>query len=180
MTLEQMEENLKMQFKKVDDIAFLNQKKVMQAFIANRISTQHFAGTSGYGYDDTGRDTLAKLYATVFGTESAIVSPLITCGSHAISTVLYGLLRPKDVLLSITGDLYDTLQETLFGKDNGSLEDFGISYQQVELKDGCIDLPLVLEKVKAVSPKSFFYNVLVVIAVVRHYQLLIWNLFFRN
>lgn len=156
MTLEQLEENLKTQFKKVDDIAYQNQKKVMQAFIANRISTQHFAGTSGYGYDDTGRDTLAKLYATVFGTESAIVSPLITCGSHAISTVLYGLLRPKDVLLSITGDLYDTLQETLFGKDNGSLENFGISYQQVELKEGCIDLPLVLEKVKILSPKVIF------------------------
>ena len=145
MNLEKIENSLKEQFKRVDDVAFYNQKKVLNAFINNRISSQCFAGSTGYGYDDMGRDN----HAEIFGTEKAIVSPLITCGSHAISTVLYGLLRPNDLLLSATGDLYDTLHDTIFGKDNGSLEEFKISYNQIELKDGEIDLDTLVKKVKS-------------------------------
>jgi len=158
MNLEKIENSLKEQFKRVDEVAFYNQKKVLNAFINNRISSQCFAGSTGYGYDDMGRDNLAKLYADIFGTEKAIVSPLITCGSHAISTVLYGLLRPNDLLLSATGDLYDTLHDTIFGKDNGSLEEFKISYNQIELKDGEIDVDALVKKVKSKKPKVVFFQ----------------------
>ncbi len=158
MNLEKIENSLKEQFKRVDEVAFYNQKKVLNAFINNRISSQCFAGSTGYGYDDMGRDNLAKLYAEIFGTEKAIVSPLITCGSHAISTVLYGLLRPNDLLLSATGDLYDTLHDTIFGKDNGSLEEFKISYNQIELKNGEIDVDALVKKVKSKKPKVVFFQ----------------------
>jgi len=158
MNLEKIENSLKEQFKRVDEVAFYNQKKVLNAFINNRISSQCFAGSTGYGYDDMGRDNLAKLYADIFGTEKAIVSPLITCGSHAISTVLYGLLRPNDLILSATGDLYDTLHDTIFGKDNGSLEEFKISYNQIELKDGEIDVDALVKKVKSKKPKVVFFQ----------------------
>jgi cystathionine beta-lyase family protein involved in aluminum resistance len=158
ITIESCEKKLEKQFKIVDDIAYKNQKKVLNAFIDCRISTNSFAGTSGYGYDDVGRDNLAKLYSEVFKAENAIVSPLITCGSHAISTVLYGLLRPHDILLSVTGSLYDTLQDTLFGKDNGSLEEFLIRYKQIELKNGEIDLENLESNLKELSPKVVFFQ----------------------
>ena len=160
MSIKEIEKKLEAQFARVEQIAYLNQKKVLQAFIDNKVSTACFAGTTGYGYDDVGRETLAKLYAQIFGTETAIVSPLITCGSHAISTVLYGLLRPGDVLLSATGKLYDTLQDTLFGKDNGSLEEFGVKYEQVELIGDDIDTKTkggILPKVKRIfEPQGVF------------------------
>ena len=130
----------------------------MNAFTNCKISNSAFAGTTGYGYDDVGREKLAKVYAEVFGTENAIVSPLITCGSHAISTVLFGLLRPGDLLLSATGALYDTLHDTIFGEGNGSLQDFNISYSQVELNHGKIDEQMVLEAVKELKPKVVFFQ----------------------
>lgn len=154
--IERCEEELKEMYKRLDDIALHNQKKVLSAFQECRISGNHFVGTSGYGYDDQGRDTLAKLYAKVFGTEDAIVSPLITCGSHSISMALYGLLRPNDTLLSISGSLYDTLNDTLFGKGNGSLEDFGIEYQEIALKDNDFDRELVLKTIQEIKPKVIF------------------------
>lgn len=158
MKINELEKRLEKQFQRVDEIAYINQKRILQAFIDNKVSTSAFAGTTGYGYDDVGRDTLAKLFAQIFGTETAIVSPLITCGSHAISTVLYGLLRPNDILLSATGKLYDTLQDTIFGKDNGSLEEFGIKYEQVDLKGDDIDLDCLLKKIKAIKPKVVFFQ----------------------
>lgn len=156
MTIEECEKKLEDKFKELEDISFYNQKKVLKAFQENRISAQHFAGTTGYGYDDIGRDTLRKVYANVFGAEDAIVSPLITCGSHAISTVLFGLLRPGDTLLSISGSLYDTLQDTIYGKGNGSLEDLGVKYEQIEMEDGEFDLPKILEGIKKFQPKVIF------------------------
>lgn len=158
ITIEKCEEVLKDQFKYVDQVAFLNQKKVLDAFVSCKISAQSFSGTTGYGYDDVGRDNLAKLYAKVFRAENAIVSPLITCGSHAISTVLYGLLRPNDTLLSVTGSLYDTLQDTLFGKDNGSLEEFLVKYQQIELAGDEIDIANLEKKLKVLKPKVAFFQ----------------------
>ena len=102
LTLKGEEEKLESQFERIDEIAFYNQKKVLQAFKDNRVTTQYFAGTTGYGYDDVGRDNLAKIYAQIFGGEMAIVSPILTCGTHAITTVLFGLLRKDDVMLSIS------------------------------------------------------------------------------
>jgi len=154
--IEKYEVELKDVFKRLDDIAFFNQKKVMKAFQDCKVSTTYFAGTTGYGYDDVGRDNLGKLYAKVFGCEDAIVSPLITCGSHAISTVLYGLLRPNDTLLSISGSLYDTLSDTLFGKDNGSLEDFGVKYEEIALKDNDFDEEKIINRIKEIKPKVIF------------------------
>ena len=131
---------------------------MLDAFVKNKVTSQCFAGTTGYGYDDVGRDTLAKVYADVFGGESAIVSPLITCGSHAITIVLFGLLRPNDILLSATGNLYDTLSDTLLGKNNGSLENFGVKYMQVDMAGNNIDEALLVKKVKKLKPKVVFFQ----------------------
>ena len=156
MTIAQIEEQLKEQFSQIDEVSFFNQKKVIEAFRENRVSTNMFAGTTGYGYDDKGRDTLCKLYADVFGAEAGIVSPLLTCGTHTISTALFGLLRPGDVLLSITGDLYDTLQDTLLGKGNGSLQDFGVKYEKIELSGDDFDFEQIQKRVKKLKPKVVF------------------------
>lgn len=150
------EKELEEVFKRLDEIAYFNQKKVMKAFQDCKVSATYFAGTTGYGYDDVGRDNLAKLYAKVFGCEDALVSPLITCGSHAISLVLYGLLRPNDTLLSISGSLYDTLSDTLFGKGNGSLEDFGIKYEEIALKESSFDEEKILNRILEIKPKVIF------------------------
>lgn len=155
--LRETEDKLSERFKQIDDIAFKNQKKVLKAFIDCKVSSQCFAGTTGYGYDDVGRDTLAKVYAKVFGCEKAIVSPILTCGTHAISTVLYGLLRPRDIILSITGIPYDTLHETLFGKNNFSLEDLGVKYYQIDLnKDSTFKKEEIYKKVKKLKPKVVY------------------------
>ena len=147
------EKKLENRFEMIDEIAFKNQKKVLQAFIDCKVSSQCFAGSTGYGYDDVGRDTLAKVYAKIFGGEKAIVSPILTCGTHAISTVLYGLLRPGDTMLSITGRPYDTLQETLFGKNNGSLEQFGVKYQQIELNpDSSFNVDAITASLRELQP----------------------------
>lgn len=151
--LSETEEKLKEQFKRIDDISYKNQKKVLQAFIDSRVSMQCFSGSTGYGYDDVGRDNLAKVYAKVFGGEKAIVSPILTCGTHAISTVLFGLLKPGENILSITGLPYDTLHETLFGKDNSSLEDFGVKYYQIDLNDdSSFKEQEIYKKVKKLKP----------------------------
>jgi len=139
------ENKAKEQFKKVEDIAYYNQEKVIRAFQKNRIALRHFAQTNGYGYGDDGRDTLNCLFADVFGTETALVSPHILSGTHALSVALFGVLRPNDVLLSITGKPYDTLDEVIKGAD-GSLYDFGIKYDQIDMIGDCIDLEKVKEK----------------------------------
>ncbi|MBR2397842.1 MAG: methionine gamma-lyase family protein, partial [Clostridia bacterium] len=143
--VETAENKAKEQFKKVEDIAYFNQEKVIRAFQKNRIALRHFAQTNGYGYGDDGRDTLNCLFADVFGTETALVSPHILSGTHALSVALFGVLRPNDVLLSITGKPYDTLDEVIKGAD-GSLYDFGIKYDQIDMIGDCIDLEKVKEK----------------------------------
>jgi len=155
----EIEQKNRKMFAYFEDIALFNQEKVLKAFQKNKVAGRHFAGTTGYGYDDVGRDTLAKVFADVFGAEKAIVSPLFTCGSHAISTALFGLLRPGDVLLSVAGKPYDTLDETIFGKEgenNGSLKDFGVQYTQVDLKDGVLDEKTILRAVSEKKPKVVY------------------------
>ncbi len=130
------EKKLLEKFKNVDEIAYFNQVKVLKAFGECRVALRHFNGTTGYGYDDEGRDILGKLYAKVFGAESGIVSPHIVSGTHALTVALFGLLRPDDTLLCISGLPYDTIRGVISGKDNGSLKDFGINFEYCELKDG--------------------------------------------
>lgn len=153
----QTEEKLSSLFKRIDDIAFYNQKKVLKAYNEARVNTQCFAGTTGYGYGDLGRETLAKVYAKAFGGESAIVSPLLTCGTHTISTVLYGLLRRGDVMLSVSGQPYDTILNTIFGKDNNSLEELGVIYKQIELLENSeFDYAKIEKMVKKLKPKMVY------------------------
>lgn len=143
-------------FKTAGEIALYNQEKVLNAFQNNRVNCNHFNPSDGYGYDDIGREVLNKLYAEVFGGEDAIVSPLITGGTHALSSALFGVLRPGDLLLSIAGKPYDTLDAVINGKNNGSLKDFGIEYAQVDLlKNEDFDLARIAEALK-LTPKVIF------------------------
>ena len=144
------EKKCKDTFQKLQRVALFNQEKVLNAFKNNRVGLRNFAGTTGYGYDDIGRDTLNTIFAEVFGGEDAIVSPNITCGSHALKIALFGLLRPGETMLSISGKPYDTLDDTIFGtnKDLGSLRDWQISYKQIDLINGCFDEAKILNEVK--------------------------------
>lgn len=133
------ERSIKDKFEEMEQIAELNQLKIMKAFSDNRVSEGHFAATTGYGYDDFGRDTLDKIYAQVFGAEDALVRHNWVNGSHTLATMLYAVLRPGDTLIAITGKPYDTLEEVIgiAGESgNGSLKDFGVEYGQIDLIDG--------------------------------------------
>ncbi|MFR5062529.1 MAG: aminotransferase class I/II-fold pyridoxal phosphate-dependent enzyme [Christensenellales bacterium] len=144
-------------FSRIDDIALYNQNKVLEAFRKNRVALMHFAPTSGYGYDDIGRDTLCRLFADVFNCESALVSPLIANGTHAISAALFGVLRPGNILYSITGNPYDTLMDVIEGDNIGSLKDFGVEFIKTELtNNGKIDTAKVIETVKEKKPDVIF------------------------
>ncbi|WP_043929850.1 methionine gamma-lyase family protein [Bacillus sp. EB01] len=126
----------------IDATVEINQFRVLQSFQKHKVNDSHFIPSTGYGYDDAGRDVLASIYADVFGAEAGLVRPQIISGTHAISIALFGILRPGDELLYITGKPYDTLEEIvgIRGTGNGSLKEFGISYNSVELtQDGGID-----------------------------------------
>ncbi|MET3682217.1 cystathionine beta-lyase family protein involved in aluminum resistance [Alkalibacillus flavidus] len=148
--INQVENELQDRFKQISHTVTKNQAKVLRAFQSEQIGDIHFNPTTGYGYDDLGREKLELLYASVFQTEDALVRPQIVSGTHAISTALFGLLRPGDELLSITGEPYDTLQSVI-GADqpiDGSLTDFGVHYQEVPLTDnGQIDYEAVRDKI---------------------------------
>lgn len=138
------EESIKEQFKHIENICEINQLRVMKAFADNRVSDSHFVATTGYGYDDLGRDTLDRVYADIIGAEDALVRHNFISGTHTISTALFAVLRPNDILVSITGKPYDTLEEVIGIQGeagNGSLKDFGVKYVQIDLKhDGTPDL----------------------------------------
>ena len=150
------EKSLSKEFRKIDDIALYNQEKVLAAFQKNRVALRHFAPTTGYGYDDIGRDTLAKVFADAFSAESAIVSPLLANGSHAISTVFFGLLRPGDMLYSASGSPYDTLIDVITGENIGSLRDYGIKFAKEDLIDGQFDLRSIENFAAKNKPKVVF------------------------
>lgn len=141
----QAEEEIRPQFERIDRIAMLNTRKVMTAFQDNKVSDSCFAGTTGYGYDDLGREVLDKVYAQVFCTEAALVRIGFVNGTHALSAALFGILKPGDTLLSVTGLPYDTLRNAIGieGDCHGSLKFYGINYTQVDLKDGEADLEAI-------------------------------------
>lgn len=134
-------DELKGRFEQIDEVAEFNQCKVISAMQENRVNATCFAATTGYGYDDVGRDNLEKVYASCFNTEAALVRPQITCGTHALAVALSAILRPGDELLSPVGKPYDTLEEVIgIRESTGSLKEFGITYAQVDLlEDGSFD-----------------------------------------
>lgn len=137
----EIEKSLAPRFARIDQVAELNQLKVLNAMQKNKLSEACFAPSTGYGYNDLGRETLEKIYASVFQTEDALVRPQITCGTHALALALMSQLRPGDELLSPVGKPYDTLEEVIgIRPSNGSLAEYGITYRQVDLcEDGSFD-----------------------------------------
>ena len=131
----QAEVEIKEQFAHIDAVAEHNTQRVLAAFQSNRVAESYFAGTTGYGYDDLGRDKLDQIYAELFGTEDALVRIGFVNGTHAIAAALFGVLRPGDVLVSAVGAPYDTLLGVIgvTDKGSGSLKDFGVGYRQVDL-----------------------------------------------
>ena len=138
--VKEAEKRIKYKFEEIDDICEYNTFKVLSTMQNHRLSLRHFNESTGYAYDDEGREITEKIYAEVFGGEAALVRPQIVSGTHAISLMLYGVLRPGDTLLSITGDPYDTIRSTIGINDNGenlgSLKDYNVDYDKVDLKDG--------------------------------------------
>ncbi len=136
-----VEEELKSRFEAIDEIAEYNQMKVLKAFQDARIGEAHFASTSGYGYNDEGRDKVEEVYANAFHAQSALVRPQLMSGTHALTVALFGNLRPGDELLSPAGKPYDTLQEVIgIRPSTGSLAEYGVTYSQIELNtDGSFD-----------------------------------------
>ena len=139
---EQAEQGLREQFARIDRIAQVNSQRVLAAFQRHRVAESYFAGTTGYGYDDLGRDKLDEIYAELFGTEDALVRLQFVNGTHAIACALFGALKAGDVLVSAVGAPYDTLLGVVgaVDKGHGSLRDYGVEYRQVELVDDAPDL----------------------------------------
>lgn len=148
-----IEDKLSDRFIQIDKNAEYNQLKVLKAMQKNKASEACLLGTTGYGYNDIGRDTLEQIYADVFSTEDALVRPQITCGTHALALALFSNLRPGDELLSISGKPYDTLEEVIgIRESNGSLKEYGITYNQVDLlENGCFDFDGIK---KAINSKT--------------------------
>ncbi|MBO8140968.1 MAG: methionine gamma-lyase family protein [Firmicutes bacterium] len=137
------------QWAAIDEIERHNQTKVLKAFHAARVSEEHFAGSTGYGYHDRGREVLEEVYARVFGAEAALVRPQIASGTHAISACLFAVLRPGDHLLSASGPPYDTLQQVIAGDRSTALTALGVEYSAVPLTpDGHVDVPAVLQALR--------------------------------
>lgn len=151
---QQVERQIEGQLQQIDRITDHNQWKVINAFQRRKVSDFHFAGSTGYAYNDRGREVLDEVYADVFGAEAALVRPHFASGTHTIATALFGVLRPGDELLYITGKPYDTLHKVIGkpGDGTGSLRDFGIGYQETALlEDGGVDWAAVEKSIHAAT-----------------------------
>ncbi len=138
--IEEFESNNQEKFKELDDISFLNSKKVLTSFRENNVNALDFCGTNGYGYDDIGRDKIERIFADVLGGEDALVRPQLISGTHALTVCFFGLLRPGDTLLSINGKPYDTLDEVIGLRENpSSLKAFQVKYDQIALVNNDFD-----------------------------------------
>ncbi len=155
----QAEQELSDVFSGIDAIEAENQWKVLHSFQQEGVAQRHFAPTTGYGYDDIGRDTLERLFARSLDAEDALVRPQIVNGTHALYLTLAGLLRPGEMLLCITGKPYDTLHKAIGAQGEagpGSLAEFGIHYREIRLVDDAIDLPRVLEALQDKSVRVVY------------------------
>lgn len=149
MDIKDVEKKLEEEFKKIDEIEYINSKKVMASFYECNVTEACFNSTTGYGYGDLGRDTLEKIYAHIFKSEDALVRTQLISGTHALSTALFGMLRPGDTLLSITGRPYDTLASVIGINDNpSSLKAFNINYDEIDLVNDNFDIPKILDYLK--------------------------------
>ena len=152
------ESALTAQYQHIEKVAFLNTQKVMDAFRTHRVSDSCFQSTSGYGYDDRGREVLEEVWADVMGAEAAVVRQTIISGTHALSIGLFGILRPGDVMYSVAGKPYDTLEEVigLSGTPgNGSLRDFGVDYDQTDLNpDGTFNFAEIEDKLRTLGSRA--------------------------
>ena len=138
--IEEFESSNQEKFKELDDISFLNSEKVLTSFRENNVNALDFSGTNGYGYDDTGRDKIERIFADVLGGEDALVRPQLISGTHALTVCFFGLLRPGDTLLSINGKPYDTLDEVIGLRENSSsLKAFQVNYDQIDLVNNDFD-----------------------------------------
>ena len=147
------------QFKNIDSVAEYNSQKVLSAFINHSISESHFAASTGYGYNDRGRDTLEEVFAECVGAESALIRHNFVSGTHTLTVALFGLLRPGDTMLCLTGRPYDTLIGVLGidGESDGSLKDYNINYEQVDLKaDGTPDMAAIEQALKSKKYKMAY------------------------
>ena len=143
------ESKIKKQLDEIDNMCDINSLKVLKAFNDNKISEAHFNSTTGYGYDDIGRDKIEDVFASILGAESALVRSQFISGSHALCVALFSYLRPKDIMLSITGTPYDTLHEVIGIKENeSSLKAFNIKYHEIDLKDNDFDYDKIEEFIK--------------------------------
>ena len=155
--INQCEKELTDKFARLEDIALFNQEKVLKAFQKNKLALHHFSGSTGYGYDDQGRDLLSKVFADVFKTESSVCSPTIVSGTHALALALYGVLRPSDEILCVSGKPYDTLYDVIYGKGNGSLEDYNIKFNCINLKDNKFDFDGIKDYLKNNTMPKMIY-----------------------
>ncbi len=150
----EIENDLKPIFHKIEKIAELNSLKVLMSFQKYNLSEMHFNGTTGYGYGDIGRDTIEKIFADIFKAEDSLVRTQFISGTHAISTALFGILRPGDTLISISGKPYDTLDEVIgIEENNSSLISYGINYEQIDLVDNDFDYKAIEERLKKSNVK---------------------------
>ncbi len=155
-TIEKAKLQLEKQMDYTADVALYNQRKVLEAFKSEKIALRHFNPTTGYGYDSDGRDALNKVYARSFDAEAAVVSPNIVSGTHAISLALFAVLRPGDLFVSVTGMPYDTLVDVISGENIGSLKDYGVSFENIPLKNDKIDEDAAISFIKTKAPKLVY------------------------
>lgn len=142
------EKQLQENFRVLEEIALFNQEKVLKAFQKRNIALRHFVGTTGYGYGDEGKEALNDVISDIFNAESAICSPNIASGTHALSLCLFGILRPRDKVLCVSGTPYDTLTDVINGENNGSLKEFGVEFEYVNLVNGNFDFETIAYKLR--------------------------------
>ena len=151
------EKIIKSELDKIDDIVFNNTKKVLDAFQKESVSEYHFNSTTGYGYNDIGREVIEKVYSNIFKSEDALVRSQFISGTHALTVSLFGILRPNDIMLSISGTPYDTLHEVIGIKENNSsLKSFGVKYEEIDLVNNDFNYEKIIERVKTNDIKMIY------------------------
>ena len=151
------EKIIKPELEKIDDIVFYNSKKVLDAFQKESLSEYHFNSTTGYGYNDIGREAIEKVYSDIFKSEDALVRSQFISGTHALTVSLFGILRPNDIMLSISGTPYDTLHEVIGIKENSSsLKSFGVKYEEIDLLNNDFSYEEIIERVKTNDIKMIY------------------------